>query len=194
MKWPKWSALIQAGLRGGQPASAFWITTAQLAAATGRFSDGSGRGSICLPHEEVRLLLPTPELLMRWTPRRRPPRQVRMHHGDWPRIDRRLTTEYLNKRIDLSDTVLHRYISRDQHAGDPAVTSPRPAGVQDGRRVGPSRVRRPHRHHGHRRRIHQRRVADVGGWALANYFAEAAVLPPVPDVARISADVERLAR
>ncbi|OOK69268.1 helix-turn-helix family protein [Mycobacterium kansasii] len=92
------------------------ITTAQLAAATEeRFSDGSGTGSITMPHEEVRdyfyqrqnylheLDTAAEDLTV----------QMRMHHGDLgSELTRRLTEVHgvhINKRIDLGDGVLHRY-------------------------------------------------------------------------------------
>ena len=92
------------------------ITTAQLAAATEeRFSDGSGSGSITMPHEEVRdyfyqrqnylheLDTAAEDLTVR----------MRMHRGDLGReLARRLTEVHgvhINKRVDLGDTVLHRY-------------------------------------------------------------------------------------
>jgi predicted transcriptional regulator/transcriptional regulator with XRE-family HTH domain len=92
------------------------ITTAQLAAATeDRFSDGSGSGSITMPHEEVRdyfyqrqnylheLDTAAEDLTIK----------MRLHHGDLAReLTRRLTEVHgvhINRRIDLGDTVLHRY-------------------------------------------------------------------------------------
>ena len=92
------------------------ITTAQLAAATEeRFSDGSGTGSITMPHEEVRdyfyqrqnylheLDTAAEDLTV----------QMRLHHGDLAReLARRLTEVHgvhITRRIDLGDTVLHRY-------------------------------------------------------------------------------------
>lgn len=92
------------------------ITTAQLAAATEeRFSDGSGSGSITMPHEEVRdyfyqrqnylheLDTAAEDLTIK----------MRLHHGDLAReLTRRLTEVHgvhINRRIDLGDTVLHRY-------------------------------------------------------------------------------------
>ncbi|HWT49313.1 MAG TPA: acetate metabolism transcriptional regulator RamB [Mycobacterium sp.] len=92
------------------------ITTAQLAAATEeRFSDGSGSGSITMPHEEVRdyfyqrqnylheLDTAAEDLTI----------QMRLHHGDLAReLTRRLTEVHgvhITRRIDLGDTVLHRY-------------------------------------------------------------------------------------
>src|ERR1700744_1234408 len=92
------------------------ITTAHLAAATEeRFSDGSGSGSITMPHEEVRdyfyqrqnylheLDTAAEDLTIK----------MRLHHGDLAReLIRRLTEGpgvHINRRIDLGDTVLHRY-------------------------------------------------------------------------------------
>jgi XRE family transcriptional regulator, fatty acid utilization regulator len=93
------------------------ITTAQLAAATeDRFADGSsGSGSITMPHEEVRdyfyqrqnylheLDTAAEDLTVR----------MRMHGGELAgEIRRRLTDVHgvhINGRIDLGDTVLHRF-------------------------------------------------------------------------------------
>lgn len=93
------------------------ITTAQLAAATeDRFSEGSsGSGSITMPHEEVRdyfyqrqnylheLDTAAEELTI----------DLRMHRGDLARdLSDRLTAVHgvhIVKRLDLGDTVLHRF-------------------------------------------------------------------------------------
>jgi XRE family transcriptional regulator, fatty acid utilization regulator len=91
------------------------LTTTQLAAATeDRFSDGSGSGSITMPHEEVRdyfyerqnylheLDTAAEELTVR----------MRMHRADLVRdLSDRLTSVYdvRIKRIDLGDNVLHHY-------------------------------------------------------------------------------------
>ncbi|CAJ1508971.1 acetate metabolism transcriptional regulator RamB [[Mycobacterium] burgundiense] len=94
-------------------------TTAQLAAATeGRFSlnsEGSGTGSITMPHEEVRdffyqrqnylheLDAAAEDLTLR----------IHMHRGDLAGdIAQRLSQLHgvrIVKRVDLGDTVLHRY-------------------------------------------------------------------------------------
>ncbi|QBJ95783.1 XRE family transcriptional regulator [Rhodococcus sp. ABRD24] len=91
-------------------------TTAQLAAATeDRFSDGSGSGSITMPHEEVRdyfyqrqnyihdLDTAAEELTAR----------MRFHRGDIAEgIARRLENVHdvqIVRRIDLGENVLHRY-------------------------------------------------------------------------------------
>ncbi|HYX98830.1 MAG TPA: helix-turn-helix domain-containing protein, partial [Mycobacterium sp.] len=91
------------------------LTTTQLAAATeDRFSDGSGSGSITMPHEEVRdyfyerqnylheLDTAAEELTVR----------MRMHRADLVRdLSDRLTSvhDVRIKRIDLGDNVLHRF-------------------------------------------------------------------------------------
>ncbi len=92
------------------------ITTTQLAAATeDRFSDGSGSGSITMPHEEVRdyfyqrqnylheLDTAAEDLTI----------NLRMHRGDLARdLSDRLKAVHgvhIVRRTDLGDTVLHRY-------------------------------------------------------------------------------------
>jgi predicted transcriptional regulator/transcriptional regulator with XRE-family HTH domain len=92
------------------------LATTQLAAATeDRYSDGSGSGSITMPHEEVRdyfyqrqnylheLDTAAEELTVR----------MRMHRGDLAgELSDRLAIVHgvhIVKRIDLGDTVLHRY-------------------------------------------------------------------------------------
>lgn len=92
------------------------LTTTQLAAATeDRYSDGSGSGSITMPHEEVRdffyerqnylheLDAAAEDLTIR----------MRMHRADLARdLSDRLTRVHgvhIVQRIDLGDTVLHRF-------------------------------------------------------------------------------------
>ena len=92
------------------------LTTTQLAAATeDRYSDGSGSGSITMPHEEVRdyfyerqnylheLDTAAEDLTIR----------MRMHRAELAReLADRLTMVYgvhIKRRNDLGDTVLHRY-------------------------------------------------------------------------------------
>ena len=92
------------------------LTTTQLAAATeDRYSDGSGTGSITMPHEEVRdyfyqhqnylheLDTAAEELTVR----------MRQHRVDLPgELSDRLAIVHgvhTVKRIDMGDTVLHRY-------------------------------------------------------------------------------------
>jgi len=92
------------------------ITTAQLAAATeDRFNDGSGSGSITMPHEELRdyfyqrqnYLHELDSAAENLTTR------MRMHRGDLAgELSRRLTEVHgvhIIRRIDLGDKVLHRY-------------------------------------------------------------------------------------
>ncbi|MGO9656704.1 acetate metabolism transcriptional regulator RamB [Mycobacterium sp.] len=92
------------------------ITTAQLAAATEeRFSDGSGSGSITMPHEEVRDYFYQRQNYLHEldTAAEDLTTRMRMHHGDLAgELSRRLTElhgVHINKRIDLGDSVLHRY-------------------------------------------------------------------------------------
>ncbi len=92
------------------------ITTTQLAAATeDRFTDGSGTGSITMPHEEVRdyfyqrqnylheLDTAAEDLTI----------NLRMHRGDLARdLSDRLKAVHgvhIVKRLDLGENVLHRY-------------------------------------------------------------------------------------
>src|SRR3981081_3776833 len=92
------------------------LTTTQLAAATeDRFSDGSGTGSITMPHEEVRdyfyqrqnylheLDTAAEDLTIR----------MRMHRAELAReLSDRLTRVHgvhIVRRIDLGDTGLHRF-------------------------------------------------------------------------------------
>ena len=94
----------------------YQITTTQLAAATeDRFSDGSGSGSITMPHEEVRdyfyqrqnylheLDTAAEDLTI----------DLRMHRGDLARdLSDRLKAVHgvhIVRRTDLGGTVLHRY-------------------------------------------------------------------------------------
>lgn len=92
------------------------ITTAQLAAATEeRYSDGSGSGSITMPHEEVRDYFYQRQNYLHEldTAAENLTIKMRLHHGDLAReLTRRLTEVHgvhINRRIDLGDTVLHRY-------------------------------------------------------------------------------------
>ncbi|OBH70539.1 Cro/Cl family transcriptional regulator [Mycobacterium mantenii] len=92
------------------------ITTAQLAAATEeRYSDGSGSGSITMPHEEVRDYFYQRQNYLHEldTAAENLTIKMRLHHGDLAReLTRRLTEVHgvhINRRIDLGDTVLHRF-------------------------------------------------------------------------------------
>ena len=178
------------------------ITTAQLAAATEeRFFDGSGTGSITMPHEEVRdyfyqrqnylheLDTAAEDLTI----------QMRMHHGDLAReLTRRLTEVHgvrINRRIDLGDSVLHRY---DAKTSTLEISNHLSSGQQVFKMAAELaylEFGEPDRQHGRRGQVHQRRVAQPGPVGLANYFAAAAVLPyrQFHDVAEnFRYDVERL--
>lgn len=178
------------------------ITTAQLAAATeDRYFDGSGTGSITMPHEEVRdyfyqcqnylheLDTAAEDLTI----------QMRLHHGDLAcELNRRLTEVHgvhINRRIDLGDTVLHRY--------DPATkTLEISTHLSPGQQVFKMAAELAHLEFGDLidslveegkfTSDESRTLARLG---LANYFAAAAVLPyrQFHDVAEnFRYDVERL--
>jgi XRE family transcriptional regulator, fatty acid utilization regulator len=92
------------------------ITTAQLAAATEeRFSDGSGSGSITMPHEEVRDYFYQRQNYLHELDTAAEDMTVRMriHHGDLAgELSRRLSEAHgvrINRHINLGDAVLHRY-------------------------------------------------------------------------------------
>ena len=132
------------------------ITTAQLAAATEeRFSDGSGSGSITMPHEEVRdyfyqrqnylheLDTAAEDLTIR----------MRMHRGDLAaRADPTGSPRCTGSTSSGASTSATPCCT----AIDPGTKtleisnhlSSGPAGLQDGRRTGLPGVRRPDRQHG----------------------------------------------
>ncbi|OBF02794.1 Cro/Cl family transcriptional regulator [Mycolicibacterium conceptionense] len=92
------------------------LTTTQLAAATeDRYSDGSGSGSITMPHEEVRDYFYQRQNYLHEldTAAEDLTAKIRMHRGDLAgELANRLTTVHgvrIVRRIDLGDTVLHRY-------------------------------------------------------------------------------------
>src|ERR1700739_1360352 len=92
------------------------ITTAQLAAATEeRYSDGSGSGSITMPHEEVRDYFYQRQNYLHQldTAAEDLTIQMRLHHGDLaPELTRRLIGAHgvrITRRIDLGDSGLPRY-------------------------------------------------------------------------------------
>lgn len=178
------------------------ITTAQLAEATeDRFNDGSGSGSITMPHEEVRdyfyqrqnylheLDSAAEDLTAR----------MRMHRGDLAgELSRRLTETHgvrITRRIDLGDTVLHHY---DPRARTLEISSHLSAGQQVFKmaaelaylEVGDlidAMVTE-----GRFTSEESRRLARLG---MANYFAAATVLPyrQFHDVAEnVGYDIERL--
>ncbi len=178
------------------------ITTAQLAAATeDRYFDGSGTGSITMPHEEVRdyfyqcqnylhdLDTAAEDLTI----------QMRLHHGDLAcELTRRLTEVHgvhINRRIDLGDTVLHRYDPETKTLEISTHLSP-------GQQVFKMAAELAHLEFGDLidslveegkfTSDESRTLARLG---LANYFAAAAVLPyrQFHDVAEnFRYDIERL--
>ena len=160
------------------------ITTAQLAAATEeRFSNGSGSGSITMPHEEVRdYFYERPNYLHELdTAAEDLTVRMRMHRGDLAgELSRRLTEVHglhIVKRIDLGDTVLHRY--------DPATkTLEISSHLSPGQQVFKMAAELAYLEFGD---LVNRMVIDgkftseesrtLARLGLANYFAAAAVLP-----------------
>lgn len=160
------------------------ITTAQLAEATeDRFNDGSGSGSISMPHEEVRDYFYQRQNYLHEldTAAEDLTARVRMHGGELrTELSRRLSEGHgvrIVRRIDLGDTVLHRYhpasktleISTHLSAGQRAFKMAAELAylevgdlidtmVSDGKFTSEE----------------SRRLARLG---LANYFAAATVLP-----------------
>jgi predicted transcriptional regulator/transcriptional regulator with XRE-family HTH domain len=97
------------------------ITTAELAAATEeRYSDGSGSGSITMPHEEVRDYFYQRQNYLHDldTAAEDLATQMRRHQGELAvELANRLTESHgvlINRRIDLGETVLHRYDAQTQ--------------------------------------------------------------------------------
>jgi predicted transcriptional regulator/transcriptional regulator with XRE-family HTH domain len=178
------------------------ITSAQLAEATeDRFSDGSGSGAITMPHEEVRdyfyqrqnylheLDAAAEDLTVR----------MRMHRGDLAgELSRRLTEVHgvhIIRRIDLGETVLHRYhpdsktleISTHLSSGQQVFRMAAELAYLEFGKLIDTMVT-----DGKFTSDESRRLARLG---LANYFAAAAVLPyrQFHDVSEnFSYDIERL--
>lgn len=178
------------------------ITTAQLAEATeDRFSDGSGSGAITMPHEEVRdyfyqrqnylheLDTAAEDLTVR----------MRMHRGDLAgELSRRLSEVHgvhIIRRIDLGDTVLHRYhpesktleISTHLSSGQQVFRMAAELAYLEVGELIDTMVT-----DGKFTSDESRRLARLG---LANYFAAAAVLPyrQFHDVSEnFGYDIERL--
>ncbi len=160
------------------------ITTAQLAAATEeRFSDGSGSGSITMPHEEVRDYFYQRQNYLHEldTAAEDLTTRMRMHRGDLAgELARRLTEVHgvhINKRIDLGDTVLHRY---DPHTKTLEISNH----LSSGQQVFKMAAELAYLEFGE---LIDRMVEDgkftsdesrtLARLGLANYFAAAAVLP-----------------
>lgn len=180
----------------------YQLATTQLAAATeDRFSDGSGSGSITMPHEEVRdyfyqrqnylheLDSAAEDLTI----------DLRMHRGDLARdlADRLKAVHgvHIVARSDLGDTVLHRY--------DPATRRLEMAShLSSGQQVFKMAAELAYLEFGD---LIDKLVADgkftseestrLARLGLANYFAAATVLPygQFHEVAeKFRYDVERL--
>ncbi len=178
------------------------ITTAQLAAATEeRFSDGSGSGSITMPHEEVRDYFYQRQNYLHEldTAAEDLTNRMRMHRGDLAgELSSRLSEVHgvhINKRIDLGDTVLHRYdpvtrtleISNHLSSGQQVFKLAAELGYLEFGDLIDSLVT-----DGKFTSDESRTLARLG---LANYFAAAVVLPyrQFHDVAeKFRYDVERL--
>lgn len=178
------------------------ITTAQLAAATEeRFSDGSGSGSITMPHEEVRDYFYQRQNYLHEldTAAEELSSQIAAQHGDLPRELTRKLTEvhgvHIDRRIELGDTVLHRY--------DPETKTLEISGqLSRGQQVFKMAAELAYLEFGDLidgmveegkfTSDESRTLARLG---LANYFAAAAILPyrQFHDVAeQFRYDVERL--
>jgi XRE family transcriptional regulator, fatty acid utilization regulator len=178
------------------------ITTAQLAAATEeRFSDGSGTGSITMPHEEVRDYFYQRQNYLHEldTAAEDLTTQMRLHHGDLAReLTRRLSEVHgvhITRRIDLGDSVLHRYdpssntleISNHLSLGQQVFKMAAELAYLEFGALIDSMVEE-----GKFTSDESRTLARLG---LANYFAAAAILPyrQFHDVAEnFRYDVERL--
>lgn len=178
------------------------ITTAQLAEATeDRFNDGSGRGSITMPHEEVRDYFYQRQNYLHEldTAAEDLTARVRMHGGELrTELSRRLTEVHgvrIVRRIDLGDTVLHRYhpasktleISTHLSAGQRAFKMAAELAYLEVGDLIDSLVT-----DGKFTSDESRRLARLG---MANYFAAATVLPyrQFHDVSEnFGYDIERL--
>ena len=179
------------------------ITTTQLAAATeDRFSDGSGSG---VDHDAARggarLLLPAAELPARARHRRRGPHHPHAHapRRSGPRpvrpADQACTACTSSRRIDLGDTVLHRY--------DPTSKTLEIGGhLSSGQQVFKMAAELAYLEFGdlidklvEEGKFTSEESTTLARLGLANYFAAATVLPyrQFHDVAeKFRYDVERL--
>lgn len=179
------------------------LTTAQLAAATEErnFDSSSGSGAITMPHEEVRDYFYERQNYLHEldTAAENLTVKMRMHHGDLAReLTRRLTEVHgvhITRRIDLGDTVLHRYdpeartleISNHLASGQQVFKMAAELAYLEFGELIDSLV-----DDGKFTSDESRTLARLG---LANYFAAAAVLPyrQFHDVAEnFRYDVERL--
>jgi len=178
------------------------ITTAQLAEATeDRFNDGSGSGSITMPHEEVRDYFYQRQNYLHEldTAAEDLTARMRMHRGDLAgELSRRLTEVHgvhIIRRIDLGETVLHQYhpasktleISTNLSSGQQVFKMAAELAYLEVGDLIDTMVT-----DGKFTSAESRRLARLG---LANYFAAAAVLPygQFHDVSEnFGYDIERL--
>ncbi len=178
------------------------ITTAQLAEATeDRFQDGSGSGSITMPHEEVRDYFYQRQNYLHEldTAAEDLTARMRMHRGDLAgELARRLTEAHgvrIMRRIDLGETVLHRYhpesktleVSTQLSAGQQIFRMAAELAYLEADSLLEEMVT-----DGKFTSDESRRLARLG---MANYFAAATVLPyrQFHDVSEnFGYDIERL--
>jgi predicted transcriptional regulator/transcriptional regulator with XRE-family HTH domain len=178
------------------------LTSARLAVATEeRFNDGSGSGSITMPHEEVRDYFYQRQNYLHEldSAAEDSTARIRMHGGELrTELSRRLTEVHgvrIIRRIDLGDTVLHRYhpgsktleISANLSAGQRAFKMAAELAYLEVGDLIDAMVTE-----GKFTSDESRRLARLG---LANYFAAATVLPyrQFHDVSEnFSYDIERL--
>ncbi|MGV0644442.1 acetate metabolism transcriptional regulator RamB [Mycolicibacterium sp. XJ879] len=160
------------------------LTTTQLAAATeDRYSDGSGRGSITMPHEEVRDYFYERQNYIHELDTAAEDFTVRMgmHRSELGRqLSDRLTMVHgvhIVRRSDLGDTVLHRF--------DPTTRALQISNhLSSGQTVFKMATELAYLEFGH---LIDKLVADgkftseesaiLARLGLANYFAAATVLP-----------------
>lgn len=156
------------------------ITTAQLAEATeDQFNlntGGSGSGSITMPHEEVRdyfyqrqnyldeLDTAAEDLTARDADAPRRPGHRIVPAGS-PRH-----TGCASSGASTSATRCCTAIINRRHWRSPPTCQPGQRDLQDGGRAGISRSRRPDRHAGGRRQVHQRRVPTTGPPGIRQLF------------------------
>lgn len=178
------------------------LTTAQLAEATeDRFNEGSGSGSITMPHEEVRDYFYQRQNYLDEldTAAERLTAGMRMHRGDLAgELSRRLTEVHgvrIVRRIDLGEVVLHRYhpgsktleVSTHLSAGQRSFKMAAELAYLEVGELIDTMVAE-----GKFTSDESRRLARLG---LANYFAAATVLPyrQFHDVSEnFGYDIERL--
>jgi XRE family transcriptional regulator, fatty acid utilization regulator len=185
------------------------LTTTQLAAATeDRYSDGSGSGSITMPHEEVRDYFYQRQNYLHEldTAAEDLTARMRMHRGDSPAgvgpqagelADRLRIVHGVNvvRRIDLGGTVLHRY--------DPASKTLEISGhLSSGQTVFKMAAELAYLEFGElidelveEGKFTSEESTTLARLGLANYFAAATVLPyrQFHDVAEnFRYDIERL--